>query len=72
MKTTRRFAVGGAILGLAWGLYALIMAYVATPGMIGPSELMVQLVILGVLAVCGAVAGFVVGAVAHLVLRKRG
>ena len=39
------------------------------PGMIGPSELMVQLVILGVLGVCGAVAGFVVGAVADLVLR---
>ncbi len=72
LKMRKRFAMGGAILGLAWGLYAVIMAYVAAPGGVGPAELMVQLVILGVLSVCGAVVGFLVGAVADLVSRKRG
>jgi Zn-dependent protease with chaperone function len=68
----KRFAVGGALLGLAWGFYTQIMAYVASPGVPGPAELMVQVVILGVLGVCGAVAGFVAGVLADLISRKRG
>jgi len=68
----RRFAVGGAVLGGAWGLYAIVAAYIAAPGMVGTFELIVQLGLLGVLATFGAVSGFVVGWLAGLVFRKTG
>jgi hypothetical protein len=68
----KRFAVGGAVLGVGWGLYALVTAYMAAPGMPGPHELIIQLVLLGVPATFGAVGGFIAGWLVHLVLRKKG
>jgi hypothetical protein len=68
----RRFAIGGAVLGVAWGLYAIVAAYVAAPGGVGSFELIIQFVLFGVLATFGAVGGFIVGWLVDLVRRPKG
>lgn len=64
-------AVGGAVLGLGWGIVTLTGAYTVAPSLPGPSELVIQLLILGALTTFGAAGGFVVGWLVDLILGRK-
>ncbi len=67
----KRFTVGGAIAGLLYGVSVMVFAFIKAPGRPGMFELLVQAIIVGVFVCVGALAGFVVGWLVSLCIRKK-
>ena len=66
-----KVVVGGAVLGLGWGIVMLVVAYAEAPSMPGSFELAIQLFMLGMLATLGAAGGLVVGWLAGLIWGRK-
>ncbi|MHC4441833.1 MAG: hypothetical protein ACYTBZ_01900 [Planctomycetota bacterium] len=69
-KIRRLFTIGGLALGLLYGLYGILRAYIAAPGLPGIYELLLQIVIVGILTAVGSGLGFGIGCIVSLFCRR--
>ena len=57
----KKLTITGALIGVLWGVGAMVVAYAKGPGHPGFSELIVQAIMIAVLAAPLALFGFLVG-----------
>jgi hypothetical protein len=67
----RRFALGGTVLGLLYGVGIMLWALVKGPGAPGWAEILGELVIVSVLGLGGAIAGLLLGTLVSVISRRR-
>lgn len=63
----KRFTIGGAIVGLLYGVCAVGYAFFKAPGSPGIFELIVRAIIIAF----SALLGFIVGSIVSVIFRKK-